>query len=122
MVFSLSLWYIVLYISELLVTSNVSWIHFQCFLCILAELRLDYGYLAKRKLLKIKKKIETHRAISRLRLSSHKLATAAGKCNNIEKQKQICNLCSGSATENEIHLLLNCPVYSDLRNYLGKIS
>ena len=43
---------------------------------------------------------------SRLRLSSRKLATAIDKWNNIEKQKQTCNLCLDRATENEIHLLL----------------
>ena len=96
----------VLYISERPVISNGSWVMY-LFMCILIELRLDYGCPQKRKLLKIKKD-------SKLRLSSYKLATATGKWYNIEKQKQTCNLCLGSAAENEIDLLLDYPVYKDL--------
>ena len=60
---------------------------------------------------------------SRLRLSSHKLATAIDKWNNIEKQKQACNLCLDRATENEIHQLLVFPIYKDLRDdlFLGNL-
>ena len=60
---------------------------------------------------------------SRLRLSSHKLVTAIGKWNNIEKQKQTCNRCSDRATQNEIHQLLDCPIYKDLRDdlFLGNL-
>ena len=60
---------------------------------------------------------------SRLRLSSHKLVTAIGKWNNIEKQKQTCNRCSDRATQNEIQQLLDCPIYKDLRDdlFLGNL-
>ena len=62
----------------------------------------------------ITKNFEARRAISRLSLC--KLATVTDKENNIKKQKQICKLCSGSAIENQIHQLLDCPVYKDLRD------
>ena len=59
-----------------------------------------------------------HRAFSRLRFSSYKLPTVTGKWCNTEKQKQIFKLCPGSAIENEILVLLNCPLHKNLRDKL----
>ena len=53
----------------------------------------------------------------------YKFAIVTGEWYNTEKQKQSCKHCSDGAIENEIHLLLNCPVYKDLRYslFLGNL-
>ena len=62
--------------------------------------------------------IDICRGISRLMLSLCKLAIVTGKWYNREKQRQICKLCSGSAIESKIHLLLDYPIYKDLKDNL----
>ena len=62
------------------------------------------------------KNFEIRKAISRLRLSSHKLAIVTGKWYKIEKELRLCNLCNLDAIEDEFHFLLNCDNFSELRN------
>ena len=72
----------------------------------------------KKKFTQDQKNFGSRRAISRFRLSSYKRAVVTGKWYNIEKHRQTYKLCSESAIENEIHLLLGCLFYKDLRNNL----
>ena len=53
-----------------------------------------------------------------LKLSSYNLAIITGKWYNIENQKKLCKLLPGVVIGNEIHLLLDCPVYKGLRDHL----
>lgn len=61
------------------------------------------------------KNFEIRRAISRLRLSSHKLAIVTGKWYKIEKENRHCKLCHLGSIEDEFHFLLNCDSFSELR-------
>ena len=61
------------------------------------------------------KNFEIRRAISRLRLSSHKLAIVTGKWYKIEKENRHCKFCPLGSIEDEFHFLLNCDSFSELR-------
>ena len=61
------------------------------------------------------KNFEIRQAISKLRLSSHKLAIVIGKWYKIEKENRICKSCDLNAIEDEFHFLIECPTYKDLR-------
>ena len=58
-------------------------------------------------------------ALSKFRLSSHRLEIERGRYRNIPKTDRLCQFCSMNTIENEYHFLLICPLYTDLRrNYL----
>ena len=54
-------------------------------------------------------------AMTRFRTSSHDLFTEKGRHLNIERNQRTCNMCTGNMIENEFHILLSCPAYSELR-------
>ena len=54
-------------------------------------------------------------ALSRFRLSSHKLEIERGRYHNIPRIESKCKLCSLNTIENEYHFLLVCPKYYELR-------
>ena len=64
------------------------------------------------------KNFEARKAISKLRLSSHKLAIVTGKWYRIEKESRLCNLCDQNSIEDEFHFSLNCDHYTELRKSL----
>ena len=49
-------------------------------------------------------------------MSAHKLNIKLGRCNNIERSERICTLCDAKQIEAEYHFILQCPIYSNLRN------
>ena len=53
--------------------------------------------------------------MTRLRLSSHSLHIETGRHRNIQRQDRICTLCNNNTVEDETHVLINCPVYHDIR-------
>ena len=59
---------------------------------------------------------EIRKAISKLRLSSHKLAIVTGKWYKIEKSQRICKLCDLDKIENEFHVIFDCPYYEEERD------
>ena len=62
-------------------------------------------------------------ALSRLRLSSHKLLIETGRYANIrlERNERKCTFCDINDLEGEYHFVLVCPVYADLRKeYIKK--
>ena len=58
---------------------------------------------------------EARVALTRLRISAHRLAIEQGRYYNIEENKRICTLCETGEVENEIHFLLQCKVYEEKR-------
>ena len=61
------------------------------------------------------KNFEIRNALSKLRLSSNKLAVVTGKWYKINKEKRLCNFCNLNAIEDEFHFLIDCPNYKKLR-------
>ena len=60
-------------------------------------------------------KKEKHRiAMTKIRLSNHKLAIETGRHNKIDRENRICPLCT-NGVENEEHFMMKCPAYSELR-------
>ena len=57
------------------------------------------------------------KAMSKLRLSDHKLQIDVGRHSKTPTEARICQFCQ-LGIENEIHLLLNCPLYHELREKL----
>ena len=54
-------------------------------------------------------------ALTKFRLSSHKLEIERGRYHNIPKENRKCKFCLMNTIENEYHFLLICPKYSELR-------
>ena len=60
--------------------------------------------------------------MARLRLSAHKLNIETGRYNSKNKyippDERLCTCCSMKTCESELHFLIACPAYSDLREKL----
>ena len=56
------------------------------------------------------------RAISRLRVSSHKLNIESGRHAGIARADRFCSLCNLNDIEDEYHFILICPVYAEIRS------
>ena len=65
--------------------------------------------------LQIMDNFKLRNAISRIRLSSHKLAIETGRHHKIEREQRICDICKSTDIEDEYHFIIICPIYSDLR-------
>ena len=61
------------------------------------------------------KNFEDRRAISQLRLASHKLEILISKWNKMEKELRICKFCDKNQVEDELHFLLECSKYEQFR-------
>ena len=61
-------------------------------------------------------------AVTKLRLSSHRLEIETGRWARplVERQNRKCKLCNLSVVEDEFHFVLECPAYVQLRNLLIK--
>ncbi len=55
------------------------------------------------------------KAITKIRLSSHKLSVESGRFNNIERENRVCTMCNSHELEDEYHFILTCPRYRELR-------
>ena len=59
---------------------------------------------------------DNHRkAITELRLSSHKLEIEVGRWNKISRDERICRSCELGKVENETHFLFDCSKYTQKR-------
>ena len=76
-----------------------------------SDLKNVYG---KEKYLELKN-FEHRKAISKLRLASHKLEIVMGKWNKVPKEMRICKNCNKDKVEDETHFLLQCSKYEHLR-------
>ena len=54
-------------------------------------------------------------SIAKFRTSSHHLEVETGRYHNIDINLRTCKLCNDNVIEDEVHFLLCCPAYSDLR-------
>lgn len=58
----------------------------------------------------------THRTeLTRLRLSSHSLHIETGRHTATQRENRTCTFCRTNATEDEVHFLVRCPMYNDIR-------
>ena len=58
------------------------------------------------------------KAITKLRISSHRLKIETGRYLKLEVNKRLCNKCDENKIEDEIHFLLECPSTSTDRQVL----
>ena len=61
------------------------------------------------------KNFEIRNALSKLRLSSRKLAVITRKWYKIREENRLCNFCNLNAIEDEFNFLIECPNYKKLR-------
>ena len=63
--------------------------------------------------------IDKRKAIAQFRTSSHKLKIETGRFNNkliyVPPEQRICDHCTLNKTEDELHFLMECPLYHDNR-------
>jgi hypothetical protein len=57
----------------------------------------------------------SRKAISKIRLSSHKLQIECGRYTKTVRSERSCPVCQSGIVEDEYHYLLVCPLYSELR-------
>ena len=55
-------------------------------------------------------------ALSRFRLSSHRLEIEQGRYHDIPRNERLCKFCSLNCIESEYHFLLVCPFYKEVRH------
>lgn len=65
----------------------------------------------------IKLNLPTHllRVLAKLRCSAHELNVEKGRHTGIPYHQRICTLCETNQVEDELHFVLQCPFYNDLR-------
>ena len=61
--------------------------------------------------------IKPRSCLSKFRLSNHKLMIKVGRHKILKKLEHICQVCKKNV-EDEIHFLLNCELYGEVRNQL----
>jgi hypothetical protein len=69
-------------------------------------------------------KFELRKTICKFRISAHalKIETDRHKKNYVERSQRICGSCQQHQTEDELHFLLECPLYQSLRQeYLSRV-
>ena len=54
--------------------------------------------------------------MARLRISDHPLQIEAGRYNQTPPNNRLCTLCNSNRIENEVHFILECSLYNDMRN------
>ena len=69
-------------------------------------------------------KPKTRSALTKFRLSDHKLHIESGRHCNPRKliEEHLCKICNNHEIEDEIHFLLNCSFYFDLRSSLTQLA
>ena len=68
------------------------------------------------------KNTEHRRQVTKFRLSDHKLRIETGRFENISEKNRFCPFCP-NMIENEVHMLLACPIYKRGRkNLLDTVS
>ena len=62
--------------------------------------------------------LEIRTALTKLRLSSYKLAIVTGKWHKIKVEDRKCQFCNSNEIEDEFHLLFQCSNYNNIRKEL----
>ena len=79
----------------------------------------------KREEYLVLKEFKLRQNISKIRISSHSLKIETGRygINRLDRSKRTCDLCNCQVVENEVHFILQCPVYSEIRKlYFQQVS
>jgi hypothetical protein len=60
------------------------------------------------------------RALCQIRISAHELKIERDQYKKpyVERSQRICEKCSSNQTEDEFHLIINCPLYIDNREIM----
>ena len=61
-------------------------------------------------------------ALTKLRLSNHELMIEKGRHKGIAATTRFCPICPFDVVEDEIHFLINCPTYNNLRKNIFSLS
>ena len=72
----------------------------------------------KENYLNILKNFDLRKAITKFRISSHRLKIETGRYSKLEVHQRICDKCDLNKVEDELHFLIECPVYSKDRDLL----
>ena len=59
--------------------------------------------------------LDDRRSLSKLRLSSHGLMIEKGRHRKLPEKERLCPVCCKNEIENEIHFMIRCGVYTNLR-------
>ena len=51
--------------------------------------------------------------ITKCRISNHRLNIEVGRYKNVVRPLRVCTLCDHDDIEDEFHIILKCPFYSD---------
>ena len=78
---------------------------------------IDRDYSLAPYLLNIKNH-NFRQALTKLRISAHKLEIESGRYNKTQREKRICKVCS-IAVEDELHFSTSCPKINNRRNTRG---
>ena len=83
-----------------------------------------YGLIKQSKdtenYLNVVRNIKHRISLSRFRLSNHKLMIEVGRHQKLPRHERRCPFCTPTCIEDEIHFLIQCDVYTILRNTLFK--
>ena len=72
--------------------------------------------------LELSTRTSDRRALTKLRISRHKLMIELGRYNQIARDDRICPVCGSNQIEDEIHFLFYCSKYSIMwDNFFNKI-
>ena len=72
--------------------------------------------------LELSTRTSERRALTKLRVSNHKLMIELGRYNHISRDDRICPVCGSNKIKDEIHFLFYCSKYSIIRdNFFHKI-
>ena len=58
------------------------------------------------------------KALTKIRLSNHRLMIEKGRHEGLEEGDRVCPFCTNMVIENEAHFILDCPTYNVLREEL----
>ncbi len=53
--------------------------------------------------------------LTKFRVSAHCLAIETGRYNGTAREDRLCTVCNMCVPEDEYHMLLTCPLYSEMR-------
>ena len=71
--------------------------------------------------LDIIQKADSRRCLAEIRLSAHNLEIERGRYSKTPREQRLCKFCAEQGTsivEDELHFLLQCPLYKDKRDIL----
>ena len=65
--------------------------------------------------------VKHRKAMTRLRISAHRLAIETGRYTKTPIEKRVCTTCEGQIIEDEYHFLMKCKRYDGARDNMFKM-